>query len=152
MRAGVDPHLSVVERYDPVAATWATQASLPNARSGIAVVALGRHLLALGGEGNPANPAGTFADNDLYDPARDSWVLLSTLPLPVHGIGAAVINGRVHVPGGGPVEGFGVTDEHQRYDPLQDPAFPVAVPSLTLGAALLLATLLALVAASLRRR
>jgi len=31
-----------------------------------------------------------------------------------HGIGAVVADGRIHIPGGGPIEGFGITANHAR--------------------------------------
>jgi hypothetical protein len=39
------------------------------------------------------------------------------MPTPRHGIGAAVLPDGVHIPGGGPREGFGVTDVHEIFVP-----------------------------------
>jgi hypothetical protein len=42
------------------------------------------------------------------------------MPVPRHGIGAATIGGRIHIPGGATVAGFGVSAVHD--------AFAVDVP------------------------
>lgn len=123
-------NVAAVEEFDPATGEWRSLAPLRNARSGLAAAPLGAFVLAFGGEGNEANPNGTFPDNDAYDPDRDRWLRLTGLPTPVHGIGATALEGRVHIPGGGPVEGFGTTALHQIYDPGEDPRFPLAIPLL----------------------
>ena len=50
---------------------------------------------------------GVFPDVDAYDPVTDSWRSLPDLPLPVHGMGAAGLDGRIWVPAGADVEALG---------------------------------------------
>jgi hypothetical protein len=102
---------------DPALGTWTPLRPLPTARGGIAAAVVGGRIHVFGGEGNSQSPAGTFEENEAYDPATDTWSTRCPLPLPVHGIGAAAVGGAIHIPGGGPVQGFGVTDEHQVYVP-----------------------------------
>jgi len=64
-------------------------------------VALNQRVLVLGGEGS----AGTFKENEAYDPATDSWTALAHLPTPRHGRGVALVNDTVYVPAGAPVTG-----------------------------------------------
>ena len=66
------------------------------------------------------------------------------MPTPRHGIGAANVGGRIHIPAGGPVEGFGVTDVHEVYDPSVELLVVSAVPATS--AIGLLALILALLA------
>jgi N-acetylneuraminic acid mutarotase len=54
-----------------------------------------------------------------YDPATDSWVELSRKPIPVTDVNAAVIGGKIYVPGGRTPSGA-VTDALEIYDPRQD--------------------------------
>ena len=122
---------------------------MPTARGGIAAAVFGSHLIVFGGEGNPNDPNGIFAEVEAYDAAAGIWRTLTPMPTPRHGIGAARVSGLIHVPSGGPVEGFGVTDVHEVYAPASD--LPVQVPALSLWGALLLAMLLLAAAFALQR-
>jgi len=42
---------------------------------------------------------------DAYDPKTDTWTALTPMPQPMQGIGAAVTDGQLFVPGGGPAAG-----------------------------------------------
>ena len=109
-------NVDTVEIFDPVAETWSAGPPLPRPRSGIAVAALGRYVLAFGGEGNTAHPDGVFPDADALDTAIGEWAGLADMPVPRHGISAGVLGGNVHIPGGGPVMSFSQTDHHDVYD------------------------------------
>ncbi len=119
---GITPAL---EEYDPESATWSARAPMPTARGGVGGAVVGGRLFVFGGEANIADPSGTFSENEAYDATTDSWTPESPMPTPRHGIGAAVLAGRVHVPGGGPVEGFGVSAVHEVFDPASGPSIPV---------------------------
>lgn len=93
---------AVVEAYDPASGRWTTAASMPSPRAGTNGIAARGCLYVWGGEGNDAGPRGLFAENEVYDPATDTWQALEPLPTPVHGVtGAAYLDGRIHLPGGG---------------------------------------------------
>ena len=66
-------------------------------------------------------PQGMFADVDGFDPGADRWLRLGAMPVPRHGTGAAVVAGRIHVPTGADVIGFGTTPHHDAFTP---PATP----------------------------
>jgi N-acetylneuraminic acid mutarotase len=132
-------NVTAVEVYDP-GGGWSGVAPLPRARGGLAVAAASGRLYALGGEGNDEVPSGVFPDVDAYDPAANRWTRRPPMPTPRHGIGAAVLGGLVHVPGGGPVEGFGVSPVHEVFDPASGPF----VPALPLAFAVLLGLAIAL--------
>lgn len=125
--AGVG-NVDAVEAYDPVSEQWAGRAPLPRARGGLAVTSVGSFVFAFGGEGNPENPDGVFEDADVYDPQADLWRSLAPMPTPRHGIGAAPVAGRIHIPGGGPVQNFGVTDVHEILDAVATIPGPVPGP------------------------
>ncbi|MCB9677306.1 MAG: kelch repeat-containing protein [Alphaproteobacteria bacterium] len=90
---------------------WEAQAPLPTARAGTAGAQLpdGRVLVA-GGEGNPDDPDGVFADVEIYDPAVDAWEVLESLPTPRHGTQAAWFDGGIVIPGGATVRAFHAVD------------------------------------------
>ncbi len=126
-----------LEAFDPGTGMWSAKPAMPTARGGIAAAVFGRHLIVFGGEGNPSHPDGVFEEVEAYDTVLDEWSSLTPMPTPRHGIGAAPFEGSIHVPGGGPVEGFGVTEVHEVYAPAAD--LVLSLPSLAPGVAALLA-------------
>src|SRR5687767_14068745 len=92
----------VVEIYDPATLSWTKGAPLPAPRGGITGAAHAGCMFVFGGEGERTHVLGLTPTVYGYDPRADSWTTLPNLPIPVHGIkGAAVIGGRIFLPGGG---------------------------------------------------
>jgi hypothetical protein len=116
---------AALEAFDVDTGLWQPLEPMPTARGGIAAAVVGHFLIVYGGEGNPDAPAGTFEEVEAFDTQTGDWLALSSMVTPRHGIGAARVGGRVHVPGGGPVEGFGVSEVHEIHDPLEDLALDV---------------------------
>lgn len=116
--------LAVNEAYDPLTNVWTSRALMPTARSGIAVTALGNLLHVFGGEGNPASITGTFPQHQTYDPDLDEWISLELMPLPRHGIGAAVVGNRIFIPAGSPIQGFGTTAQSDFFAVNEDLLLP----------------------------
>lgn len=106
--------VAATDRYDPVSG-WTSGAPIPTPRGGVAAAVLNGRLHVVGGEGNPDDPDGVFATHEAYDPASDSWEALPDIPAPRHGMGAAVVDGVLWVPGGAPVDGFGAYEINQGY-------------------------------------
>ena len=96
---------------------WTELPPMPTPRSGIAGAVVTGSLVVFGGEGNDDDPDGVFGEVEAYDPVAGAWTQLPRMPTPRHGIGAAVIGDVVYIPGGGPVEGFGVTGVHEIFVP-----------------------------------
>jgi N-acetylneuraminic acid mutarotase len=113
---GIQGAANAMEEFDPMTNTWTQKAPLPTARSGIAGVVVNGCLYVFGGEGNTAHPQGVFAQAEAYNPVTNTWQAVVPMPVPRHGIGAAAIGPRIYIPGGGPVQGFGVTDVHEVFD------------------------------------
>jgi DNA-binding CsgD family transcriptional regulator/N-acetylneuraminic acid mutarotase len=97
------------------ASRWQVLASLPTARSGLAIAAYENQVYAIGGE----TTQGVTGVVERYDPATDSWAKMSRKPIPATDINAAVIGGKIYVPGGLTSAGS-VTDALEVYDPRQD--------------------------------
>jgi N-acetylneuraminic acid mutarotase len=107
--------LAANEALEPATGTWTARAPLPTGRSGHAAVVVAGCIYVFGGEGNAAVSTGVFRENEVYDPGTNTWQTLAPMPVPRHGIGAAVIGNRIHVPGGATVQGFGAVGTHQAY-------------------------------------
>ena len=103
-------NIDALEMYDPVADRWTSLSPLPTARSGIAAAAIGNRIYVFGGEGNPSSPTGVFEQNEVYDIATDTWRADAPMTIPRHGIGAAVVDGRIYIPGGATLQGFGAVN------------------------------------------
>jgi N-acetylneuraminic acid mutarotase len=98
--------LQNIEEYNPATRVWTERAPMPTGRSGGTAAVVNNRLYVFGGEGNPDNTAlGTFNQVEFYDAARDTWTQLAPMPLGRHAIGAAVVAGRIYLPGGSIVQG-----------------------------------------------
>lgn len=96
---------------------WVARAPMPTARGGTACGVVADRLVVVGGEGNSADPSGVFAAAEAYDPTTDRWSALPPMPRPRHGMAAAVVDGRLYVPGGADNDGFGAVAEHDVLTP-----------------------------------
>jgi len=103
----------VLEEYDPATGAWTRRANMPTARGGIGGAPANGRFYVFGGEGNRRHPLGIFEEVEAYDPSSDSWQRMEPMMVPRHGIGAAPLDGRIYIPGGAVVEGFGVTPINQ---------------------------------------
>jgi len=97
--AGHDPAL---EAFEPATGSWTTRSPMPIARSeiGAATVTLsdGR-LLVVGGSIATKRPSD---DVLVYDPPRDLWSSLPSLPVPLKGVVAARVGEKLIVTTGSP--------------------------------------------------
>lgn len=100
------------ERFDPATNTWTVLPSLPTARAGHAAAAVHDRIYVLGGEGNPASLNGTFPQIESFDIASETWRSEPLMAIPRHGIGAALLGTRIHVPAGANIQGFAPIREH----------------------------------------
>ncbi len=93
---------------------WFSRAAMPNPRTAFAITAydMDHKLYVIGGsiDGQPS------AAIDRYDPENNLWVSLTDKPTAVSHIGAAVLRGKIYVPGGIDVSGQ-VRDILEIFDP-----------------------------------
>ncbi len=94
-------NLSVVEVYDSGSNRWDRIEDLPLARSGITAGVINRVIFVLGGE----SPSGTFRENHAYSLETKRWTEQAPMPTPRHGLGSAVVQGRLYTVSGGPKPG-----------------------------------------------
>src|SRR6266581_8654391 len=81
--------------------TWATKASMPTARYGMAAGVIEGKLYVAGGccvFNSPPFPR--FNALEVYDPASDTWTTKASIPLAVYGAAVGVIDGKLYVAGG----------------------------------------------------
>jgi N-acetylneuraminic acid mutarotase len=85
---------SVVHAYDPATDSWTARASLPKAISHIssATFVMGGRILVAGGETAHNVPTG---DVYAYDPDKNQWVKLTSLPAPRFSGVAGAIGGEI---------------------------------------------------------
>ena len=75
---------------------WATRASMPTARWGLATGVVNGILYAVGGD-DDTRVLGTV---EAYDPSTNSWVTKAVMPTPRHGLAVGVVNGILYAVGG----------------------------------------------------
>ncbi len=115
-RAEDDYMLTSHEIYDPATDTWSEGPPVPTGRSGVAVVEHEGHVYAFGGERLDRPNQSTFDAAERYDPRSGSWDELPSMPTARHGLGAAVVEGAIHVISGGPGPGFTFGEVHERLE------------------------------------
>jgi DNA-binding CsgD family transcriptional regulator/N-acetylneuraminic acid mutarotase len=94
---------------------WSARSSLPTPRFGLASAVYGESVFAIAGESDQ----GVSDTVEKYEPDTDQWTTLASKPLPVTDANAAVLAGKIFVPGGRTASGE-VTDRVEIYDPLED--------------------------------
>jgi non-specific serine/threonine protein kinase len=108
---GRGPHslaLDAAERFDPVEGRWESLPPMPVPVGGLAAVAAGGKVIAVGG-GNDERGTVSGAVQE-FDPASGRWSLLSGLRTARHGHGAALLGDRIWVFGGSDCAYFHATD------------------------------------------
>jgi uncharacterized protein (TIGR03437 family) len=116
--------LTANEEYDPTTNRWRARAPIPTARGGLGSGTLDNRIQVFGGEGNSGTPEGTFAQNEEYDPATDTWRSLAAMPTPRHGLYGITVGRALFAPSGGPRARANYTDVHEAFflPPSQPPS------------------------------
>jgi len=87
--------LRTVYEYDETRSSWSTRAPLREARGGLAAVALGGRLHAVGGSGDSASAA-----HEVYEPTPDRWTDAPPMPTARDHLAAVAFQGKVWAIGG----------------------------------------------------
>lgn len=87
--------LRTVYEYDEARNSWATRAPLKYARGGLAAVALGSRVHAVGGSGDNATAA-----HEVYDPTPDRWTDAPPMPTARDHLAAVAFQGKLWALGG----------------------------------------------------
>jgi len=119
-----------VRIYDLTTGEWSEGAPMPTPRGASAWAVSNQRIHVIGG--NAAGPAAVrdqpgvrIAEDrsvnvhEAYDPATDSWTQLQPMPTPRNHIGAAAVNGRIHVVLGR-ADGDYTLTAHEIYDAATD--------------------------------
>ncbi len=96
----------------PTPPRWQSLADMSVARSGLAAVAYDDRIYAIAGE----SAQGVTGLTERYSPPTNSWETLAAKPVPVTNVSAAVIGGRIYVPGGQLASGQ-ITSTVEAYSP-----------------------------------
>ncbi len=92
------PATNLVQIYDPQTNAWSDAPPMPTARMGLAVVAEGGKLYAIGGSTDGFNTS--IGAVEEFDPATQAWTPRAAMPTARHFAAAALVNGRIIVAGG----------------------------------------------------
>jgi N-acetylneuraminic acid mutarotase len=96
----------------PAGDSWLARASLPTARTRLAVGVVDNRIYAIGGF-NPSDQP--VALNEMYDPATNLWTPRANMPTPRGDLAIGVVNGEIYAIGGtGTPE---VAMKNEKYNP-----------------------------------
>ena len=110
---GISNVSAATYEYDADGNQWIERAPMPTPRGGFGAGVVDGTIIVVGGEGNSDLDSGVYPDVEQYDPATNTWNGLSNMKTPRHGMGAAGLDGRLYVPGGATVQGFGSVATHE---------------------------------------
>jgi len=113
--AGSSPAASASQPIVTGVPRWEEKAPLMMARKGLALAVHNNSIYAIAGQSS----SGVSDVVERYDPEEDLWQVLLQKPIPVADISAAVVGGKIYIPGGQLSSGE-VTDQLEIYDPLLD--------------------------------
>ena len=106
-----------VDTFDFASGTWTTlETTLPTERGGFASAVVGNEILIIGGEGG----GNTYAEVEALNTDTLEWRELAPMPVPRHGIQAAVCNGGIYIAAGGVVQGVGPSTDHEVLYPAEE--------------------------------
>jgi len=90
------------EVYDPATDTWTTKTSMPTPRQGLEANVVSDKIYLIGGVRYVGGLLHLeFDENEVYDPATDSWTTKAPLPTAVWGYSSAVVDNKIYLIGGG---------------------------------------------------
>jgi len=102
-------NIDLVEMYDPATDLWTPRTRMPTARSAIGAGVYNDNILVAGGEGQDQRFLAAFKAVEAYDPARNQWQALPSMPHPRHGLAVGAIGNRLYtVSGDGQSAGNGI--------------------------------------------
>ncbi len=131
------------EEYDPATDTWSFKKSMPTPRDDFGIAVYKDKIYCIGGsrDGGYFSNDSIVGVNEVYDPATDTWETKEPIPTSRRGLGANVVNGKIHLIGGfvphsSSSTGFSILSLNEVYDPANDSwttkaAVPTAVSSVT---------------------
>ncbi|MEN6556152.1 MAG: LuxR C-terminal-related transcriptional regulator [Anaerolineaceae bacterium] len=94
---------------------WQVMASIPTKTAGAVLINAGDKLFAIGG----LSAEGVSGRVDIYDPQQDAWSAGEPKPLPAADVSAALLDGKIYVPGGRLASGE-LSSALEVYDPLSN--------------------------------
>jgi len=108
---------------DLVENSWASKASMRQARSDLGVAAVNGKLYAIGGSTRKGGPeeytGGYVGTNEEYGPATDIWTLKASMPTPRSNFHLEVVHNKIYCIGGETESGTN-TQANEVYDPSTD--------------------------------
>lgn len=101
---------------------WIRGAPMPTPRAAFALTEVGGKLYAIGGRNGSAPRSGApLNNNEVYDPAHDTWTVATPMPTPRMDVVSTTHNGKIYVVGGyNQVLCGGACNRLEIYDPATD--------------------------------
>jgi len=98
--SGTSNNIDLVETYDPAADLWTSGERMPTARSAMAAGVHNNMIYVGGGEFQDRRMLAALRAVEAYDPAKNTWNIMPSMPNPRHGLAGGVIGDRFHLVSG----------------------------------------------------
>ena len=114
---GTSGYFGLLDVYDPVANSWSSLPSAPNAHGAGAGGVINGKLYVVGGYNSSGSaPTSTL---DVYDPQGNTWSSMASMPAPLGELSGGFANGKLYIAGG--LDGRGNPQSSVYiYDPASD--------------------------------
>jgi N-acetylneuraminic acid mutarotase len=119
--SGPSSPTDVVEEYDPATDTWGNvKAKMPTPRSALAWGVYNGRIYVAGGEMQDRRMSAAFRAVEAYDPARNEWFVMPSMPRGRHGMAGGVLGDSLHLVSGDlQSSGTGIPESTPEHDVLQ---------------------------------
>ncbi|MEM2108186.1 MAG: kelch repeat-containing protein [Candidatus Bathyarchaeia archaeon] len=90
------------EVYDPATDTWETKTAMPTPRADLEAFVVDGKIYLIGGKAYWGTEPFYHELNvtEVYDPETDTWIAATSMPIPVFGYAAAVVDDKIYIMGG----------------------------------------------------
>jgi N-acetylneuraminic acid mutarotase len=116
------------EEYDPKLDKWILKSPMPTARARFGTAVYQNKIYCIGGYKGAVIFIGPesynwetvyydLGENEVYDPATNTWEVRTPLPTPRHNPATSTINGKIYVIGGHSIETHSNLNVFEVYDP-----------------------------------
>ncbi len=114
--------VTTVQMYNPSTNTWTTKASMPTARRLCTAAVVDGIIYVIGGSYKANSVVYGSDKNEAYNPATNTWTTKASLPVALHGVSSAVVDGKIYAIGGATIaNGSGTrVNTVYMYDPTTD--------------------------------
>jgi N-acetylneuraminic acid mutarotase len=128
--------VNTLEEFNPSLNKWIFKTSMPTSRARFGTAVCQNKIYCIGGYSATIEGKTNYFDlkeNEVYDPATDTWEKRASLPTARHSPATSMIDGKIYVIGGYSITSHSVLNVAEVYDPATDTWTTISPPPLSVG-------------------